>query len=95
MGLVPKELTARQGETLRLIRKSILERGYPPTLRELGDWMGIRSTNGVNDHLLALQAKGFLTRDPMFSRGIVLKPKDDSCPLCGTPKMRIVAGEVT
>jgi SOS-response transcriptional repressor LexA len=53
-------LTARQEQTLDFIRKSIEERGYPPTLREIGEYMGIRSTNGVNDHLRALEKKGYL-----------------------------------
>ena len=51
-------LTKRQQQTLEFIRKSIEERGYPPTLREIGESMGIRSTNGVNDHLRALERKG-------------------------------------
>src|SRR5262249_54488693 len=56
------------------IRQSIHERGYPPTLREIGAHMGIRSTNGVNDHLRALERKGYLTREDMKSRA--LRPLD-------------------
>ena len=48
--------------------------GYPPTLREIGAHMGIRSTNGVNDHLRALERKGYLTREDMKSRA--LRPCD-------------------
>ena len=44
--------------------------GYPPTLREIGSRMGIRSTNGVNDHLRALERKGYLTREDMKSRAL-------------------------
>ena len=65
-------LTERQERVLAEIRKSIRDRGYPPTLREIGEAMGIRSTNGVNDHLRALERKGFLTRTDMASRGITL-----------------------
>lgn len=67
-------LTDRQQQVLSYIRQSIHERGYPPTLREIGAHMGIRSTNGVNDHLRALERKGYLTREDMKSRA--LRPKD-------------------
>lgn len=67
-------LTDRQQQVLRYIRESITERGYPPTLREIGAHMGIRSTNGVNDHLRALERKGYLTREDMKSRA--LRPID-------------------
>src|SRR5450432_1682565 len=67
-------LTARQQMVLDFIRQSITDRGYPPTLREIGARMGIRSTNGVNDHLRALERKGYLTREDMKSRA--LRPMD-------------------
>src|SRR4029077_1839387 len=60
-------LTQRQQMVLDFIRQSIHDRGYPPTLREIGARMGIRSTNGVNDHLRALERKGYLTREDMKS----------------------------
>src|SRR5579863_289741 len=63
-------LTQRQQMVLDYIRQSITERGYPPTLREIGARMGIRSTNGVNDHLRALERKGYLTREDMKSRAL-------------------------
>ncbi|HYP90880.1 MAG TPA: repressor LexA, partial [Polyangiaceae bacterium] len=65
-------LTKRQEQTLDFIRRSIEDRGYPPTLREIGEHMGIRSTNGVNDHLRALERKGYLTREDMKSRALKL-----------------------
>jgi repressor LexA len=67
-------LTERQQQVLHYIRQSITERGYPPTLREIGAHMGIRSTNGVNDHLRALERKGYLTREDMKSRA--LRPRE-------------------
>src|SRR6516162_6984933 len=63
-------LTQRQQMVLDFIRQSIQDRGYPPTLREIGARMGIRSTNGVNDHLRALERKGYLTREDMKSRAL-------------------------
>ncbi len=71
-------LTKRQEQTLDFIRHSIEDRGYPPTLREIGEHMGIRSTNGVNDHLRALERKGYLTREDMKSRA--LKLVEDQAP---------------
>ena len=68
-------LTARQAECLAIIRESVATRGFPPTLREIGARMGIGSTNGVNDHLKALERKGAIARDDELSRGIrVLDP---------------------
>ena len=62
------ELTKRQQVALDFIRSSIDERGFPPTFREIGLHMGIKSTNGVNDHLKALERKGYLVRDELKSR---------------------------
>ncbi|MBE7486244.1 MAG: transcriptional repressor LexA [Polyangiaceae bacterium] len=75
-------LTKRQEQTLAFIRHSINERGYPPTLREIGEHMGIKSTNGVNDHLRALERKGYLRREDMKSRALKLveDPKLKSVP---------------
>ena len=64
-------LTDRQLEVLRFIAREIEERGYPPTIREIGEALDIRSTNGVNDHLKALERKGYLTRDPVKSRALI------------------------
>jgi DNA-binding MarR family transcriptional regulator len=63
-------LTQRQAQVLQFIEASHSQRQYPPTLREIGTHMGIRSTNGVNDHLRALETKGYISRDGMSSRGI-------------------------
>ncbi len=64
-------LTDRQLEVLRFIAQQIEECGYPPTIREIGEALDIRSTNGVNDHLKALERKGYLTRDPVKSRALI------------------------
>jgi len=68
-------LTDRQLEVLRFIAQQIEECGYPPTIREIGEALDIRSTNGVNDHLKALERKGFLTRDPVKSRALIPTPQ--------------------
>ncbi|RKH41179.1 transcriptional repressor LexA [Corallococcus sicarius] len=66
-----EELTERQREILTFIVKESENRGFPPTIREIGEHMDIRSTNGVNDHLKALERKGYLTRGEQQSRSLV------------------------
>lgn len=74
-----QKITDRQRAVLTYVADSITERGYPPTLREIGNHLGIKSTNGVNDHLRALERKGYLTREDMKSRTLrVLRGPDGS-----------------
>jgi len=65
------KLTDRQQQVLDFIQAKIHRDGYPPTIREIGDQLGIRSTNGVNDHLKALSKKGYLQRTEAKSRACV------------------------
>src|SRR5256885_2703072 len=79
MGHDDKEpLADRQRQALDFIGHYITTRGFPPTLREIGEHMGIRSTNGVNDHLKALEKKGYLEREDLKSRA--LRPLDMELP---------------
>jgi len=64
-------LTDRQKEVLRFIIRTTEDRGFPPTIREIGGEFGIKSTNGVNDHLKALTHKGYLRHDEQKSRTMV------------------------
>lgn len=66
------QLTSRQLEVYELIRDKILQRGYGPTVREIGEAFGIRSPNGVVCHLKALEKKGLISRSPNKSRAIEL-----------------------
>jgi len=76
-----KRITERQAEVLTEIITYINEHGYPPTLRWLGKWLGIASTNGVNDHLRALERKGYICRQEDFlSRGIAVIKFPDGQP---------------
>ena len=72
--VVRPQLTDRQAQALKYITDCLVDRGYPPTLREIGEHMGIKSTNGVNDHLKALERKGYLQREELKSRA--LRPID-------------------
>jgi repressor LexA len=86
------ELTDRQREILDFINRSISRRGYPPTLREIGSHFDIRSTNGVNDHLRALEKKGYLQRDDLKSRA--LRPVDSLGQMVEVPVLgRVAAGQ--
>lgn len=65
-------LTERQREIYEFIRETIAKRGIPPSMRELGEQFSIRSTNGVEGHLAALERSGYITRERGKSRGISL-----------------------
>lgn len=77
-------LTPRQREILAFVQGYRDAHGFPPSIREIRLQFGIRSTNGVRDHLLALQRKGHLNRTPNVARSAVptgLLDGDDSGPL--------------
>ncbi|GMV99901.1 MAG: LexA repressor [Candidatus Hydrogenedentota bacterium] len=57
-----KGLTRRQTAILEFIIECIRDNGMPPTIAEIGEHFGIVSTNGVNDHLVALEKKGYINR---------------------------------
>ena len=67
-----ESMTERQGKIYEFIRDKIRNRGYGPTVREIGDEFSIRSPNGVMCHLKALEKKGIITREPNMSRAIQL-----------------------
>ncbi len=79
-------LTSRQQQVLTFIEDSISSRGFPPTLREIGEHLSIKSTNGVNDHLKALTRKGYLRRSNMKSRALcpTSMPQMVDVPLLGS-----------
>jgi repressor LexA len=66
------QLTERQREVYEFLRDKIRNRGYGPTVREIGDKFDISSPNGVMCHLKALEKKGLITREPNMSRAIQL-----------------------
>jgi len=93
-------LTQRQRDILDFISASIVERGFPPTLREIGEHFNIRSTNGVNDHLKALEKKGHLRREDLKSRAMRPVLPDGSGevvplrrPPMGTGVIEVVSGD--
>lgn len=77
-----RPLTQRQAEILHFIRAEIRRQGYAPSLREIGARFGINSTNGVTDHLVALERKGAIKlAGKLKSRGITVL--GGPCPMCG------------
>ena len=85
------QLTDRQRQVYEFIRDKMRNRGYGPTVREIGREFGIRSPNGVMCHLRALERKGIINREPNLSRAtqLVAEPmRRRGLPLAG----RIAAG---
>ncbi|MDN4483984.1 transcriptional repressor LexA [Demequina lignilytica] len=71
-------LTTRQRAVVDFIRATVADRGYPPTLREIGEAVGLTSPSSVKHQLVALEAKGVLRRDPHRPRAIeVVLPGDE------------------
>jgi repressor LexA len=66
-------LTDRQRSILDFIEKSTLQRGFPPSVREIGEAVGLTSPSTVHNHLASLQRKGFLRRDPTKPRAIEMR----------------------
>ena len=63
-------LTGRQQQILDFIDGQISDRGYPPSVREIGDAVGLTSPSTVHSHLATLQDRGFIRRDPSKPRAI-------------------------
>ncbi len=82
-----------QQKILEFIKSEVQSKGYPPSVREIGDAVGLKSTSTVHGHLTRLEKKGLLHRDSMKPRameilGVDLNPRAVSVPLVG----RVTAG---
>jgi repressor LexA len=73
-------LSNREEQVLQVVRAGVARRGYPPSIREIGDAVGLRSTSSVAYHLKALQEKGYLHRDRGRPRTVELLPPDPPDP---------------
>ena len=69
-------LTDKQKEIFNVIKDSILNKGYPPSVREIGELVGLKSTSSVHAHLNSLEKKGYIKKDPTKPRTIEIT--DDS-----------------
>ena len=72
--------TEKQQRILEVIREFTAERGYPPSVREIGERVGLSSSSTVQSHLKTLERRGFLKRDPTKPRALVAAPADDAPP---------------
>ncbi|MCZ7533303.1 MAG: transcriptional repressor LexA [Acidimicrobiia bacterium] len=77
----PSTLTARQREILDLIISTVASRGYPPSVREIGDAVGLSSPSTVHSHLSTLANEGFIRRDPSKPRAIEVIQPDGAIPI--------------
>lgn len=66
------DLSARQRQILDFIRQQVRERGYPPSVREIGEAVGLASSSTVHGHLARLEHRGYIRRDPTKPRAIEL-----------------------
>lgn len=86
---VDSALTERQRTILNVIRASVTSRGYPPSIREIGDAVGLTSTSSVAHQLRTLERKGYLRRDPNRPRAVDVRGADDAA---AQPPVTEVAG---
>jgi repressor LexA len=70
-------LTERQRTILEVIRSSVTTRGYPPSIREIGDAVGLTSTSSVAHQLRTLEKKGYLRRDPNRPRAVDVRGSEE------------------
>ena len=74
-----RPITKKQEEILNYIKDEILERGFPPAVREICQAVGLKSTSSVHSHLESLEKNGYIRRDPTKPRAIEIL--DESQPV--------------
>ena len=67
---MPAKISKKQQEILDYLKEEILAKGYPPTVREICEKVGLKSTSSVHSHLSTLERNGFIRRDPTKPRAI-------------------------
>ena len=87
------KISAKQREILEYIKSQILERGFPPAVREICEAVNLKSTSSVHSHLETLEKNGYIRRDPTKPRAIEIC--DDSFQMIRTEMVNIpVVGQV-
>lgn len=74
---MPNNLTKRQLDIFNYIKQAIIENGYPPSVREIGEAVGLSSSSTVHGHLSQLEKKGYIRRDPSKPRAIEVIDKEE------------------
>ncbi|MGH3830055.1 MAG: transcriptional repressor LexA [Pseudonocardiaceae bacterium] len=87
-------LTPRQRRVLEVIREWVERLGYPPSVREIGEAVGLTSTSSVAHQLRTLERKGYLRRDPNRPRAVGIRPAD-SAPTAPTASAALATSEAT
>lgn len=91
-----EDLSSRQIAILHYIQKTTREKGYPPSVREIGEAVGLSSSSTVHGHLAQLEAKGYIRRDPAKPRAIEILDSDgfpENQPVVHVPLLgKITAG---
>ena len=77
------ELSAKQRQILEYMKAEVREKGYPPSVREICDAVGLKSTSTVHGHLSRLEKKGLIRRDPTKPRAIEILDSDFDVPIVG------------
>ena len=85
-----EQFTARRRQILDYIATTIEQRGYPPTVREIGQEIGLKSSSSVHYHLKQLEKEGYLTRDGSLTRALRVSGGDDSVERAGTTYLPLV-----
>ena len=77
---MPDGLTERQRQVLQYIKDEIRAKGYPPSVREIGEAIGLSSSSTVHGHMARLEEKGYIRRDPTKPRAIEVLDDDFALP---------------
>ncbi|MCE7794506.1 transcriptional repressor LexA [Salipaludibacillus sp. CUR1] len=90
------KLSSRQQAILEFIRSEVKDKGYPPSVREIGEAVGLASSSTVHGHLSRLEKKGYIRRDPTKPRAIEVIGLEESSSVSETPSLHIpLIGKVT
>ena len=91
--MAKEQLSDKQQQILEFIKRRILDKGYPPAVREICEAVNLRSTSSVHSHLETLERKGYIHRDPTKPRAIEITDDDYIEEVCQTN--HIYDGKIT
>lgn len=95
-GVSMSKVSKRQEEILKFIKEEVKTKGYPPSVREIGEAVGLASSSTVHGHLERLEKKGLIRRDPTKPRAIEILDNDNSGAISVSKTVNVpVIGKVT